>query len=57
LMSFKIRSYVSSSVSGNSLSICRTLGAKQCRSASSWQNAHRNLLGPVNIMKVLQLEW
>src|SRR5713101_673125 len=56
-MSLKIRTYVSSRVLGNSLSICSTLGAKQCRSASSWQNAHRNLFGTVNIMNISQIEW
>src|SRR5229473_543843 len=56
-MSLNMRSYVSSRVLGNSLSKCRTLGAKQCRRASSWQNTHLNLFKTVNIIQISQLEW
>ena len=44
---FNIRSYVSSSVSGNSFRYWRRFGGKQCCSTSNWQNTHRNLYGDV----------
>ena len=42
-ISSNIRSYVSSSVSGNSSRARRMRCRRQCRRYSSWQNAHRNL--------------
>jgi hypothetical protein len=43
LISFKTRSYVSSNDSGNSSRVRRTLGGRQSRRISSWQNTHLNL--------------
>ena len=41
---FNVRSYVSSSVSGNSLRARGMCCRRQCRRYSSWQNAHLNLI-------------